>query len=143
MHVLIGIALKSLLIAGMTLGILQLMKSRSAAERSWVAHIGLLALLIMALAPLVLPSWNIEAPAIFNDAGAATTVASAPAPLAVEKTVLPTGSLANPISAKAAPGTIRKVHAKSIGENSVHGSDAPETAVSEIAQFFAGNEIVG
>ena len=45
--------------------------------------------------------------------------------------------------AKAAPGTIRKVHAKSIGENSVHGSDAPETAVNEIAQFFAGNEIVG
>lgn len=45
--------------------------------------------------------------------------------------------------AKAAPGTIRKVHAKSIGENSVHGSDGPETAVEEIMQFFAGNEIVG
>jgi nucleoside-diphosphate kinase len=45
--------------------------------------------------------------------------------------------------AKAAAGTIRKVHAKSIGENSVHGSDAPETAAIEIAQFFAGNEIVG
>ncbi|MGB9388579.1 MAG: nucleoside-diphosphate kinase [Xanthobacteraceae bacterium] len=45
--------------------------------------------------------------------------------------------------AKAAPGTIRKAHAKSIGENSVHGSDAPETAVKEITQFFAGNEIVG
>ena len=45
--------------------------------------------------------------------------------------------------AKAAPGTIRKVHAKSIGENSVHGSDAPDTAVKEIAQFFSGNEIVG
>ncbi len=44
---------------------------------------------------------------------------------------------------KAAPGTIRKVHAKSIGENSVHGSDAPETAVKEIAQFFSENEIVG
>src|SRR6201982_595822 len=44
--------------------------------------------------------------------------------------------------AKAAPGTIRKLHAKSIGENSVHGSDAAETAVTEIAQFFAGNEIV-
>ena len=44
---------------------------------------------------------------------------------------------------KAAPGTIRKVHAKSIGENSVHGSDAAETAAQEIAQFFAGNEIVG
>jgi nucleoside-diphosphate kinase len=45
--------------------------------------------------------------------------------------------------AKAAPGTIRKAHAKSIGENSVHGSDAPDTAQKEIAQFFAGNEIVG
>ena len=45
--------------------------------------------------------------------------------------------------AKAAAGTIRKVHAKSIGENSVHGSDAPETAAREIAQFFSENEIVG
>jgi nucleoside-diphosphate kinase len=45
--------------------------------------------------------------------------------------------------AKAADGTIRKIHAKSIGENSVHGSDAPETAAVEIAQFFSGNEIVG
>jgi nucleoside-diphosphate kinase len=45
--------------------------------------------------------------------------------------------------AKAAAGTIRKVHAKSIGENSVHGSDAPDTAAVEIAQFFSGNEIVG
>ena len=45
--------------------------------------------------------------------------------------------------AKAAPGTIRKVHAKSISENSVHGSDAPDTAQQEIAQFFSGNEIVG
>ena len=44
---------------------------------------------------------------------------------------------------KAADGTIRKTHAKSIGENSVHGSDAPETAAVEIAQFFSGNEIVG
>jgi nucleoside-diphosphate kinase len=45
--------------------------------------------------------------------------------------------------AKAAPDTIRKVHALSIGENSVHGSDAADTAQKEIAQFFAGNEIVG
>ncbi len=45
--------------------------------------------------------------------------------------------------AKAAAGTIRKAHAKSIGENSVHGSDAPETAAKEIAQFFSENEIVG
>lgn len=45
--------------------------------------------------------------------------------------------------AKAAPGTIRKVHAVSMTENSVHGSDAAETAAKEIAQFFSGNEIVG
>ena len=45
--------------------------------------------------------------------------------------------------AKAAPGTIRKVYAKSISENSVHGSDAAATAEKEIVQFFAGNEIVG
>ena len=45
--------------------------------------------------------------------------------------------------AKAAAGTIRKVHAKSIGENSVHGSDAPDTATKEISQFFSGKEIVG
>jgi nucleoside-diphosphate kinase len=44
---------------------------------------------------------------------------------------------------KAAEGTIRKIHAKSIGENSVHGSDAADTAALEISQFFSGNEIVG
>jgi nucleoside-diphosphate kinase len=44
---------------------------------------------------------------------------------------------------KAAAGTIRKTHAKSIGENSVHGSDAPDTAAREIAQFFSENELVG
>jgi beta-lactamase regulating signal transducer with metallopeptidase domain len=66
MSVLIGIALKSLLIAGLTLGLLQLMKNRSAAERSWAAHVGLLALVIMAFAPLILPSWNVEAPALFG-----------------------------------------------------------------------------
>jgi nucleoside-diphosphate kinase len=45
--------------------------------------------------------------------------------------------------AKATPGTIRKIYAKSLGENSVHGSDAPDTAQQEIAQFFSGNDIVG
>jgi nucleoside-diphosphate kinase len=47
----------------------------------------------------------------------------------------------NPESA--AEGTIRKLYAKSIGENSVHGSDSLENAKIEIAQFFSGNEIVG
>lgn len=43
--------------------------------------------------------------------------------------------------AKAAEGTIRKMFASSIGENTVHGSDAPETAKTEIAWFFAESEI--
>jgi len=42
---------------------------------------------------------------------------------------------------EAAEGTIRKEFSLSKGENSVHGSDAPETAAEEIAYFFAGNEI--
>ena len=44
---------------------------------------------------------------------------------------------------KAAEGTIRKEFALSMGENSVHGSDAPETAAAEIAYWFAEIEIVG
>lgn len=45
--------------------------------------------------------------------------------------------------ADAAEGTIRKEFAESIEANSVHGSDAPETAAEEIAFFFKENEIVG
>ncbi len=45
--------------------------------------------------------------------------------------------------ANAAEGTIRKQFAQSMGENSAHGSDSVENARIEIAQFFAGNEIVG
>jgi nucleoside-diphosphate kinase len=45
--------------------------------------------------------------------------------------------------ADAAEGTIRKDFAESIEANSVHGSDAPETAAEEIKFFFADNELVG
>ena len=44
--------------------------------------------------------------------------------------------------AEADRGTIRNEFSLSKGENSVHGSDAPETAAEEIAYFFAGNEIL-
>jgi nucleoside-diphosphate kinase len=47
----------------------------------------------------------------------------------------------NPSDAE--PGTIRAEFAESVGENSVHGSDAPETAAEEIAYYFAGLELVG
>ena len=43
----------------------------------------------------------------------------------------------------AAEGTIRKEFALSVGENSVHGSDAPETAAQEIKYFFSDDELVG
>lgn len=45
--------------------------------------------------------------------------------------------------ADAAEGTIRKLFAKSIGENSVHGSDSAENAAIEIAQFFSEADIAG
>ena len=45
--------------------------------------------------------------------------------------------------ADAAEGTIRKAVAKSVGENSVHGSDSLDNAKIEIAQFFTDAEIVG
>ncbi len=45
--------------------------------------------------------------------------------------------------ANAEPGTIRKDFAESIEANSVHGSDGPDTAKTEIGFFFKDNEIVG
>ncbi len=45
--------------------------------------------------------------------------------------------------ANAAEGTIRKEFALSVGENSVHGSDSPESAAREISFYFSGLELVG
>ncbi len=45
--------------------------------------------------------------------------------------------------AQAADGTIRKLFAESVGENTVHGSDSAENAKAEIAQFFQDGDIVG
>ena len=95
MDVLIGIALKSLFIAGLTLGLLKLMSNRSAAERSWVAHIGLFGLIIMALAPVALPRWDVEVPAIFATGGTAPASLAA-APLPVVRTAVPVRASANP-----------------------------------------------
>ncbi|NUQ18083.1 MAG: hypothetical protein HOP95_06470 [Sphingomonas sp.] len=124
MSVLIAIALKSLLIAGLTLGLLAALKHRSAAERSWVAHIGLLALVIMAFAPLALPRWKVESPALFSARPAAVQpVASFPASTAAPvrssalpvgapaSTVVPTASHMPKISASAAASAIYAVPA--------------------------------
>ena len=103
--VLIGIAFKSLLIAGLTLGLLAVMKHRSASERSWVAHMGLLALVLMALAPLVLPTkWSVEAPRMFAPSAAieAPAPAAAPAPR-FKSRVTPTPAMAAATRAAKAP----------------------------------------
>jgi nucleoside-diphosphate kinase len=44
--------------------------------------------------------------------------------------------------ANAEPGTIRKKFARSVQENAIHGSDAPETAAFEIGYWFAGYELI-
>jgi nucleoside-diphosphate kinase len=44
--------------------------------------------------------------------------------------------------AQAEEGTIRKLYAKDVGENAVHGSDATETAKREISYFFPGYEVL-
>ena len=77
MTVLIGIAFKSLLVAALTLGLLELMKRRSAAERSWIAHAGLFGLVLMAVAPLAMPSWTVEGPALLGKAPSAEVTAPA------------------------------------------------------------------
>ena len=108
MYVLIAIALKSLIVAGATLGLLQLMKRRSASERSWIAHIGLLALILLAFAPLVLPSWNVEAPAVFSPAKQPIVAAAPeanPLPSGVATSAVPVMQTA-PNAAKAAAPTL-------------------------------------
>jgi len=89
MHILIAIALKSLLVAGATLGLLALLRHRSASERSWVAHIGLLALIVIAFAPLVLPRWNVETPALLSAPAKSELTAPSPAPSTIRKSPLP------------------------------------------------------
>ena len=101
MSILIAIALKSLLVAGLTLGLLALMKHRSAAERSWVAHIGLLALVVIAFAPLALPSWTVEAPTLLGQAPAVET--SAPLTPPTQASVVQAAPLARtPVAARPA-----------------------------------------
>lgn len=55
--VLTGLALKSVILAGLTLGLLWLARGRTSAERSLIAHLGLLAILLLPFAWLTLPQW--------------------------------------------------------------------------------------
>jgi beta-lactamase regulating signal transducer with metallopeptidase domain len=102
MELLIPFALKSLLIAGVTLGLLRLMLSRSAAERSMVAHLGLLALLVVPLGSMFLPRLVIQVPTAAAAVPEVAPVATATAvPSAAELPVAaaaPAGSAFDPTS---------------------------------------------
>jgi beta-lactamase regulating signal transducer with metallopeptidase domain len=74
MALLISLALKSLLVAGATLLLLKLMQKRSASDRSWIAHLGLLALLLLPVGTVALPALEVAGP----DFMTAETVAPAP-----------------------------------------------------------------
>jgi bla regulator protein BlaR1 len=56
--IIIELALKSALVAGGALAVLRLVRKRSAAQRSWIAHIGLVALIALPAAVLLMPGWN-------------------------------------------------------------------------------------
>ena len=56
--IIIELALKSLLVAGGALAVLRLVRKRSAAQRSWIAHLGLVALIALPAAVLLMPGWN-------------------------------------------------------------------------------------
>ncbi|MEO5772915.1 MAG: M56 family metallopeptidase [Sphingomicrobium sp.] len=102
MNALIAIALKSLLVAGVALLMLRVAKNRSAAERSWVAHIGLLALVVLPLAPLVIPALAVEAPAFVGEAPAS----AAQTPVVARQPVSPSVSPVA-IDQTAEPGPVR------------------------------------
>jgi bla regulator protein blaR1 len=75
MNALIAIAIKSLLVAGVALLMLRIARGRSAGERSLIAHAGLLGLILLPLAPLIIPALAVEAPALLGTAPAEVTAA--------------------------------------------------------------------
>jgi beta-lactamase regulating signal transducer with metallopeptidase domain len=115
---LIGMAWKSALIAGLTLGLLRLVRTRSAGERSLVAHVGLLALLALPVATLALPQWQ--------PLPASWAVGAAP--------VIAAGEIAN----RAAPAIVRTPIASTTSDGAEAAGLVPATfpAVADIAVFL-------
>lgn len=82
METILLLAAKSFIVAGGALLLLQLMRNRSAADRSWIAHLALIALLLLPVAVFALPSLDVEGPAFL--VGEAKQIApAAPAPVAL------------------------------------------------------------
>jgi bla regulator protein BlaR1 len=90
------LALKSLLVAAVTLGLLRLTRTRSAAERSTIAHLGLFALVALPLASLALPTLNLPLPAPMARIAAIDPVEKAELALPSRDQVAPTPVVASP-----------------------------------------------
>ena len=107
METLINLGLKSLLIAAVTLGLLHFTRRRSSADRSWIAHLGLFALVALPLASLALPALSLKIlPA--QQSAATTTVAELSAAEAADVTSTaiasaPTAASTAPVMAEPAP----------------------------------------
>ncbi|MEA1072858.1 M56 family metallopeptidase [Sphingomonas sp. LY160] len=92
METLIGLALKSLLVAAVTLGLLYLTRRRSASERSLIAHLGLVALVALPLASLALPALHVDLPQVMASSEiepVAVAEADLPAIAPVEESATP------------------------------------------------------
>jgi beta-lactamase regulating signal transducer with metallopeptidase domain len=103
----LALAAKSLILAGGTLLLLKAMHKRSAADRSWIAHLGLAALLLLPAAAFALPALNVEGPAFL--APPAETPVTAPASRTAEMApeVAPaTASFPEPVAAAAEPWSV-------------------------------------
>ena len=110
---LIEIAWKSLLVGGVALGLLRLARQRSAAERSWIAHCGLAALLLLVPAALLAPAWNpIPLPASIVEPVAV-------APLTIKLPELAHASGAPPEAATSAPAAASEWALPAAGEFAV------------------------
>ena len=115
--IVIELALKSLLVAGGALAALRLIRKRSAAQRSWIAHLGLVALVLLPGAVLLMPGWN-PLPAKLSLGGAETeysnnvallpTLAAADAEKtrAIEAAIEPAPPGADPATAAASSGMV-------------------------------------
>ena len=103
MEWLIPLAAKSLLIAGGALLLLKLLKNRSAADRSWIAHLALAGLLLLPVATFALPTLDVTGPEFLVGTSEAPEAASPVAPVEIQpSTAAPTAAITEPAAASAA-----------------------------------------
>ncbi|HMI40831.1 MAG TPA: M56 family metallopeptidase [Sphingomicrobium sp.] len=104
MEWILSLALKSIIIAGAALLLLRIARYRSAVDRSWIAHLGLAAILLLPLAAIALPALEVAGPSFLArpEAGPSYSDAAIAKPLAIEKEIAPTRARF-PVAAEPAP----------------------------------------